>query len=297
MRKTKVMVMRAISSLLSLAVIICVPALAFAQGSPAVFQSFDVPGATDTQATAITPSGEIVGRYFNPDGSLHGFLLQNGTFSSIDVPGATSTDVNWINASGEIVGAYNDGQFFHGFLLSKGQFTTIDDPGEPNTILTGIGSDCEILGNGNDGITFLGFALRNGIFSSVMFPSGSNSFQEPTMVAAGRIVGGYIDGNGIHGYLLVRGVFQSIDCAPGGTFLSGIDSIGRMVGGMTTADGHSHGLLVMNGVCTAVDYPGSTASYANSINPGGDIAGRYTDASGQTHGFVVRRFVQGRSAQ
>ena len=60
---------------------------------------------------------------------------------------------------------------------------------------------------------------------------------------------------------------------------------------MTTADGHLHPLLVMNGVCTAVDYPGSTASYANSINPRGDIAGRYT-ASGHTHGFVVWRFVQ-----
>jgi hypothetical protein len=73
-----------------------------------------------------------------------------------------------------------------------------------------------------------------------------------------------------------RGGRQSIDCAPEDTFLSGIDPIGRMVGGMTTADGHLHGLLVMNGVCTAVDYPGSTASYANSINPRGDIAGRYT---------------------
>jgi hypothetical protein len=195
MRKTTVMVMRAISSLLSLAGIICVSALALAQGSPAAFQSFDVPGATDTQAAAITPSAEIVGRYFNPDGSLHGFLLRKGTFCSIDVPGATSTDVNWINARGDIAGAYSDGQLLHGFLLSNGQFTTVDDPGEPNTILSGIGSDGEILGNGNDGITFFGFAFRNGIFSSVMFPSGSNSFQEPTMVAAGRIVGGYIDGN------------------------------------------------------------------------------------------------------
>jgi hypothetical protein len=87
-----------------------------------------------------------------------------------------------------MVGAYSDGQFLHGFLLSKGQFTTVDDPGEPNTILSGIGSDGEILGNGNDGITFFGFAFRNGAFSSVMFPSGSNSFQEPTMVAASMVI-------------------------------------------------------------------------------------------------------------
>lgn len=45
MRKTTVMVMRAISSLLSLAGIICVSALALAQGSPAAFSPsmFQVP--------------------------------------------------------------------------------------------------------------------------------------------------------------------------------------------------------------------------------------------------------------
>jgi hypothetical protein len=61
MSKTTVIVMRAISSLLCLSVTICVSALAFAHGSPAVFRSFDVP-APLIQAGAITPSGEIVGR-------------------------------------------------------------------------------------------------------------------------------------------------------------------------------------------------------------------------------------------
>ena len=48
--------------------------------------SFDFPGAANTQATAITPSGEIVGRYSNSDGVLHGFLLARGHFFSITTP-------------------------------------------------------------------------------------------------------------------------------------------------------------------------------------------------------------------
>ena len=115
------------------------------------------------------------------------------------------------------------------------------------------------------------------------------------MIAAGRIVGGYADAAGVHGYLLADGNFRTIDCpeAPGGVFLSAIDSLGRMAGEMTTADGHQHGLVVSNDECIAVDFPGSVSTYANSIDPRGDIVGRYTDAGGHTHGFVVERFLPG----
>ena len=64
------------------------------------FRSFDFPGAVNSQGTAVTPAGEIAGRYFSGDGSLHGFVLRRGQFSSIDFPGASSTDANWINARG-----------------------------------------------------------------------------------------------------------------------------------------------------------------------------------------------------
>ncbi len=63
------------------------------------FESFDYPGSTNTQATAITPAGEIVGRYSSADGREHGFVLRDGAFTAVDVPGATfSTDVAWVNA-------------------------------------------------------------------------------------------------------------------------------------------------------------------------------------------------------
>jgi hypothetical protein len=67
-----------------------------------------------------------------------------------------------------------------------------------------------------------------------------------------------------------------------------------MAGEMTTADGHQHGLVVSNGECIAVDFPGSVSTYANSIDTCGNIVGRYTDAGGHTHGFVVERYLPGR---
>src|SRR5215471_11871275 len=70
------------------------------------FVSFDFPGSTNTQATAITPSGEIVGRYFSSDGRQHGFLLNQGAFTSFDVPSTSFTDIAWINAKGDLVGTY-----------------------------------------------------------------------------------------------------------------------------------------------------------------------------------------------
>jgi hypothetical protein len=290
--------MRAVSPLL-LAAVLGLSSLSRAQ-EPAffhTFHSFDFPGATDTEATSMSHLGGIVGRYYNPDGSHHGFLLQGGTFSTIDFPGAVLTDPEYVNDRGVIVGYYNDGQFNHGYRQSQGQFSTIDYPGFPNAEAAGIGDDGEIVGGMSDdyGTNFRGFLLNHGVFSQIVFPGASIEFQEATMISAGRIVGGYIDAAGAHGYLLAGGYFQSIDCpnAPGGVFLSAIDSLGRMSGEMTTADGHSHGLVVSNGECIAVDFPGSTATYANSIDASGTIAGRYTDAAGHTHGFFVEHIFSG----
>jgi hypothetical protein len=66
---------------------------------------------------------------------------------------------------------------------------------------------------------------------------------------------------------------------------------------MTTADGHQHGLVVNNHECIAIDFPQSTGTYANSIDPWGDIVGRYTDTGGHTHGFFVEHFLPWHSEQ
>jgi hypothetical protein len=262
--------------------------------SKAVFTSFDFPGAVNTQATAITPSGDIVGRYLNADGSQHGFLLSAGKFKSIDVPNATLTDLTWINPRGQIVGGYIDnagnGQE-HGFLLTRGKFTTVDYPNAQFTVAFGIGATGEIVGIWGDGVGLHGFLLRSGNFSPLDLPGATGTL--PAMISAGRIVGGYFSSTGTHGFSLTQSGVQTIDC-PGSTFtfLSGVDPQGRMVGGYGSADGNSHGALVIGGNCIPVDFPGGTNTYANGIDPQGDIVGRYTGPDGVVHGYLLRGFVK-----
>ena len=54
-----------------------------------------------------------------------------------------------------------------------------------------------------------------------------------------------------------------------------------------SSDGVMHGLLVRNGTCTSIDFPGATSTYANSENPEGTIVGRYTSPDGKTHGYLL----------
>jgi hypothetical protein len=253
------------------------------------FTSFDFPGAVNTQATAITPSGDIVGRYFNADGSEHGFLLSEGEFKSIDVPNSTLTDVTWINPRGQIVGDYNSSGKVHGFLLSRGNFTTIDYPGVKVTLPGGISPSGDIVGLeiGSDGILH-GFLLtKQSGFISIDFPGAAGTL--PTMVIGKRIIGGYFGATGTHGFELSGGNFRSIDC-PGATsvFLSGLNPQGDMTGEVTGKDGIQHGLLVRDGNCITVDFPGSLpgSNYANGINPRGDIVGRYATLDGVFHAYL-----------
>jgi hypothetical protein len=262
-------------------------------GTQSKLVAFDFPGAINTQATAITPSGEIVGRYTSPDGVVHGFHRSSGKFSSIDFPASVSTDVTWINPRGEIVGDYVDGSGKgHGFLLVNTAFKAIDYPGAEWTNAFGISATDEIVGIYGDGPgTVHGYLLTKGTFTPLDFPGATGSL--PTMISAGRITGGYFSDSGTHGFSLINGRFQTIDC-PGATytFLSGIDPQGRMVGGYGTFDGKNHGALISNGECIPIDLSGGTGVYANAIDPQGDIVGRYTGSDGIVHGFLLSQFVK-----
>ena len=205
--------------------------------------SFDFPGAVDTEATAITPSGDIVGRYFTPDGVRHGFLLRNHQFTSIDYPNATSTDANWINPRGDIVGGYTDGNGVnHGFVLCHGKFTSVDYPGAQSTNVFGISASGELVGIWNDsqGGALRGFLAHDGHFTPFDFPGAAWTL--PTMLAAGVLTGGYFGPSALHGFAVSHGQYKTIDC-PGATFtfLSGVDPEGNMVGGFGTSDGFQHG--------------------------------------------------------
>jgi len=282
---------RALRRSLSLATVLCLAAAALAASIN--FTPIDVPGATNTQATAIT-TGEIVGRYLSSDGAQHGFILRAGGFSTVDVPGADSTDAAWVNSRGDIVGTYDTSGRGHAYVLSGGVFTTIDFPSATPINTTGFGiSDAgDVTGvefNDNDFFHGGGYIFTHGSFIRVNFPHAAGTF--PTMLLGPTlVVGAYMDTNGvIHGFQLSRGMFKTIDF-PGSTFtwITGTNIDGDIVGFYNSADGNQHGFILSEGSFVSIDIPGATSTESNGIDAQGNVVGRYITPDGKTHGYLFR---------
>ena len=142
------------------------------------FISFDLPGACNSGAREISPSGDIVGFYTDCSGLNHGYLLaRDGSFTVIDFPGAVHTQAFAVNPRGEIVGNYRDSAgAFHAFYRSPhGVMTGFDVPfpGGHNTQARGINPQGDIVGSWLDatqGNRTRGFLLRNGVYTTIDFP-------------------------------------------------------------------------------------------------------------------------------
>jgi hypothetical protein len=120
----------------------------FARSKNGAFTSFDPPGAISSNASAVNPSGVVVGAYTDNAGIGHGYIFDHGTFTTIDFPGATFTFIGGGNAEGDVVGEYNDAAGIgHSFLRSsKGVFTSFDPPGATFSVATGINPGGIIVG-------------------------------------------------------------------------------------------------------------------------------------------------------
>jgi probable HAF family extracellular repeat protein len=73
----------------------------------------------------------------------------------------------------------------------------------------------------------------------------------------------------------------------GGTFATGINDAGQIVG--SYFDGHSgyHGFLYSGGFFTTIDDPSAARTFPNGINMSGQIVGTYTDSTNHDHGFLL----------
>jgi uncharacterized membrane protein len=270
------------------------------------FTTIDVPGATSTAASGINPDGDIVGRYTDPAGKDHGFLLRHGDFTSIDFPGADLfTKAAGINPRGDIVGNYalasEPNTVRHGYLLSEGRFTSIDFPGAIFTNALGISPQGDIVGRYmKAGGAFHGYRLSDGSFTTIDFP-GAIRTEAWRSNAAGQIVGNYESADGhFHVFLLSDGSFTSIDVpgavetAPSNLVpLGGITPSGDIVSSYcsrtpcTLSSGNLHGFALSRGAFAPLDVPGATLTLALGINPRGDIVGVFDDASHRDHGWLL----------
>ena len=213
------------------------------------FTTFDVPGASSTQANGINDAGQIVGWYTGAGGN-RGFLLDiDGSYTTLDVPGATrGTYAEGINNAGQIVGVYQS-DTYHSFLLSDGQYTLLDDVGDWTSAF-GINNAGQIAGTAwikIGGIYAHGF-LRDTDGSYITFrvalethASGIND--------ADNIVGSAQSAVATFGFLRSSdGSYTRLD-VPGATatYAAGINNASQIVGFYRDAAGTHHGFLATPG--------------------------------------------------
>ena len=243
------------------------------------FISFDFPGSSNTQATAIAPSGEIVGRYIGTDGQQHGFILRQGVLKTFDIPGAVFTDIAWANTRGDLVGTYvlSDG-LVHAYVMRGRTLTTIDFPAnQVNTNGFGISNAGEVVGvewpQGNFFVAH-GYLFRRGEFTLIDFPGAMGTF--PTMIIDSRR---NADTNlVVHGFFFDHGSFRTIDFPESTlTWITGVNPQGDIVGFYNSQDGKQHGFVFGNGGFTSIDIPGAIATEANGINARGNVVGTNED--------------------
>ena len=252
------------------------------------FSNIDVPGTQETVATGINKTGQIVGTYYDSDGTGHGFLWSGGVYTTIDVPGAIWTEVSGINEAGQIVGFFWNGSGTeHGFLLSAGVFTALDIPGIREIYPLGINDAGRIVGVYFDGTwSSHGFLLSGGVVTYLDVP-GAQETSTQGINKAGQVVGYYYNSGIAHGFLWSGGVYTTID-VPGvvNNYAVGINDAGQIVGYYYDS-GVAHGFLWNGGVYTTLDVPGSQESRASGINEAGQIVGVYFDNSWSGHGFLA----------
>jgi hypothetical protein len=109
-------------------------------------------------------------------------------------------------------------------------------------------------------------------------------------IDGGKIVGQYIDANGVfHGYLFDGSNYVNVDY-PGSSINFAQDiNANRIVGSYTTPGGQMHGYYFDGSSYSSLDDPqaGSLGTVATGID-GANIVGYYFDSSFRSHGFVFR---------
>ena len=212
-------------------------------------------GTTDSGATAINTSGQVVGASYTASGNLHAFLYSNGTMSDIGtLPGGYDTSVaNGINASGQVVGYDNNvsGQD-HAFLYNNGVMSDLGTlPGGHSSVANGINASGQVVGESD--ITILGyshaFLYSNGVMSDLGMLPGRSSSVAYGINATGQVVGS--SGPGGHAFLYSNGTMTDLNsvlsAGSGWTALTAANAIndsGQIVGVGIIANGYQDAFLL-----------------------------------------------------
>jgi len=284
------------------------------QGTAYSFRTIDDPkDFTFNQLLGINNSGEIAG-YFGSGAQFHpnkGYVIPpfSSTFVNENFPGSVQTQVTGLNNRGVTVGFWssmnnanlvNDN---HGFVDVGGHFRTADFPtgspaSPPVDQLLGVNDSDVAVGfytdaNGNN--HGYEYSISSGRYSSVTDPNlPGTSLTAAAINDEGQVAGFYTNAAGnTDGFLKAHGQF--IDLAvPGATstMALGVNDRDEVVGVYAVGSGSSaamHGFTwtPQHGFQTVDDPHGAGTTTVNGVNDHGQLFGFYTDAAGNTDGFLA----------
>ncbi len=198
------------------------------------FETIYVPDVDFLAVTASSDFEDYAGYTKSADGEKEvAFTLIDGVFMTYDFSGSQNTYFFALANNGDAAGYYEDSDGLrHGVLLKDGELQQFYYPGAVETEIWGISDTTGALtGNfiDNSG-TRRGFTAE----TIIEFPGALETFAD--FVAAGRLVGSYIDTEGIfHAYVRDSdGGYRSIDLPDAASleyiFFHGINDAGVSVG-------------------------------------------------------------------
>ncbi len=255
------------------------------------FESIDVPGVEFLRLSASSDFEDYAGSTLSPDGEkMVAFTLIDGMFKTYDFPGSKNTFFYALANNGSAAGYYEDSNgLHHGLILEDGELREWNFPDSDQTEIWGISDETGALtGNFIDES-----GVRRGFTGNriIEYPGASETYAD--FVAAGRLVGSYVDAEGIyHAYLGTTDGFTSINLAGAEDleyfFFHGINDAGVSVGRAKEVGDVPRTYVGTFRGYFELQFPGSVSTEGYNINQDGSIVGNYKSVDGRVHGFIAR---------
>ena len=265
-----------------------------------VFTTIDYPQAVFTDVRGLNNNGQIVGYAYLADLVNFGFVYANGTYTRLP-PGPNGAEISahGINDSGVVVGTTSNAQNNIGFIYRDGAYQLYPRP-NTNTFFRAIGHDGKVTG-------YSDFLDANGVYlgysSGFIFDPVTGQYTDisvpgkTAVIAQGINDSGVVVGSGQDhpavGFVRdpATGNLDLFQVAGLSTKARGINRTGVITGFVEQVAQN-----IATDAFTFVGTPGNVqtlvianmpSTVGEGINDGGQVAGLFRDAAGNTHGFMA----------